>query len=318
MFQQLIQWFDAYADAPGADEDRSRHIEWTRVMPFVLLHASCLFVFSVGFSWFALGLFFVSYLVRLFGITGVYHRYFAHRAYRVGRVTQFILATFGAAATQRGPLWWASHHRHHHKVSDEDSDPHSPVVNSFMWSHVGWFLATGNFRSRLELIKDFAKFPELLFLDRFDTVIPILYGATMFFIGYFANILFPELGTSGLQTLVWGYVVSTVFLYHMTFTINSVSHKDSVGSRRYDTTDHSRNVWWLSPFTFGESWHNNHHHFPASARLGFFWWELDLGYYVIRTLAFLGLASDLKGVPERYLHPQRGTPAESTPAQEQG
>ena len=304
MIQRLVQWFDSYTDAPAADQDASRHIDWARVMPFILLHVACLFVFVVGFSWFALALFGASYLVRIFGITGVYHRYFAHRAYRVGRVTQFILATFGAAATQRGPLWWASHHRHHHKVSDEFADPHSPVAHSFLWSHVGWFLATGNFRSRVELIKDFAKFPELRFLDRFDTVVPILYGATMFFIGYFANLLFPELGTSGKQTLVWGYVLSTVVLYHVTFCINSVSHKDSVGSRRYNTTDHSRNVWWLSALTFGESWHNNHHHFPASARLGFHWWELDLGYYVIRTLSLFGLAWELKGVPERYLQPQ--------------
>lgn len=304
MIRHLALWFDSYNGAPSESEDGSRHIEWTRVMPFVLLHVACLFVFVVGFSWFALALCIASYALRVFGITGVYHRYFAHRAYRVGRVTQFFLATFGAAATQRGPLWWAAHHRHHHKVSDEATDPHSPVVHSFLWSHMGWFLATGNFRSRLELIRDFAKFPELIFLDRFDTLVPVLYGATMFFIGYFANLWFPELGTSGAQTLVWGYVISTVALYHITFCINSVSHKDSVGVRRYRTSDHSRNVWWLSALTFGESWHNNHHHFPASARLGFRWWELDLGYYVIRTLAFCGLAWELKGVPARYLTPE--------------
>lgn len=303
MFKHVANWFDSYANSPTAAADADHKIEWARVSPFILLHLACGFVFVVGFSWFALALCVVSYAIRTFGITGGYHRYFAHRAFRAGRATQFALATLGAAATQRGPLWWAAHHRHHHKFSDEQEDPHSPVAHPFWWSHMGWFLARGNFRTRLELIKDFAAFPELVFIDRFDSLIPILYATLMFSIGHVVGALWPATGTSGAQALVWGYVLATIALHHVTFCINSISHAQQVGSRRYATEDASRNVWWLAPFTFGESWHNNHHHFPASARLGFFWWELDIGYYVIRSLAALGLAWELKAVPARYLFP---------------
>ena len=307
MLTNIAKWFDSYAHAPAATEDGDRRIEWSRVLPFVLLHAACGFVLVVGWSWFALALFGVSYAIRTFGITGGYHRYFAHRAFRAGRITQFVLAVLGAAATQRGPLWWAAHHRHHHKFSDAYQDPHSPVVHSFWWSHMGWFLARGNFRTRSELIRDFAAFPELVFIDRYDTLVPILYGALMFAIGHTVGTLWPQSGTSGAQTLVWGYVLATIALHHVTFCINSLTHAVSRGARRYATDDQSRNVWWLAPFTFGESWHNNHHHFAASAKLGFFWWELDIGYYVIRTLAALGLAWDLKRAPPRYLFPQTET-----------
>ncbi len=295
--RHLIRWFDGHGRAPDAEVDSDPTIEWLRVLPFVLLHLACFTVLLVGFSWFAFGVFFVSYAIRTFGNTGGYHRLFAHRSYKTGRITQFVIACLGAAAVQRGPLWWAAHHRHHHKFSDESDDHHSPVSKSFFYSHMGWIMARGTFRSRLELIGDFAKFPELRFLDRFDLLVPILYFIAMFGVGAGANALWPELGTNGWQTLVWGGVLATVFLYHVTFSINSLSHKDQLGRRRYVTADHSRNIWWLAPLTFGEAWHNNHHHFPASSRLGFFWWEVDIGYYVIRTLNILGLAHDLRQVP---------------------
>ena len=300
----LASWFDSHAKAPAISEDNDRRIEWTRVLPYVFLHLACGFVFMVGFSWVAFALFIVSYAIRVFGITGGYHRYFAHRAYRAGRITQFVLAVLGASATQRGPLWWAAHHRHHHKFSDEPEDPHSPVAHPFWWSHMGWFMARGNFRTRSELIKDFAGFPELVFLDRFDSLVPALYGALMFAIGYVIDGIWPQSGTTGAQTLVWGYVLATIAMHHVTFAINSLTHASRIGKRRYLTQDKSRNVWWLALFTFGESWHNNHHHFAASARLGFFWWEVDIGFYVIRTLAACGLAWDLKRAPQRYLFPQ--------------
>jgi stearoyl-CoA desaturase (delta-9 desaturase) len=302
LISSIVQWFDSHAGAPGPSEDGDRSIDPMRVVPFVLLHVACLAVFVVGVSPFAVGVFLVSYAIRTFGITGGYHRYFSHRAYKMGRVAQFVVACLGAAATQRGPLWWAAHHRHHHRHSDEALDAHSPVAHSFLWSHVGWVLARGNFRTRLELIKDFARFPELHFIDRFDIVVPVLYAVAMFALGAGAAALWPEAGTSGWQTLVWGYVLATVALYHVTFSINSFTHLAWSGSRRYETSDESRNVWWLALPTFGESWHNNHHHFPASARLGFFWWEVDVGYAVLRVLEKLGIVRDLRLVPEKVLH----------------
>lgn len=301
MISSIIQWFDSHSNAPAPDEDADRSFDLMRVIPFVLLHLACLTVFLVGVSPFAIAIFVVSYGLRIFGITGGYHRYFSHRSYKLGRFAQFVVACLGAAATQRGPLWWAAHHRHHHKHSDEQLDHHSPVTQSFWWSHVGWVLARGNFRSRLELIGDFARFPELRFIDRFDALVPTVYAVLMFGIGELVGTVWPQTGTNGWQTLVWGFVLATVLLYHVTFSINSFTHLAFSGSRRYATTDHSRNVWWLAIPTFGESWHNNHHHFPASARLGFFWWEVDLGYYTLRALQALGVVREMRGVPDKVL-----------------
>ncbi|NDH24208.1 MAG: hypothetical protein EBY49_09745, partial [Actinobacteria bacterium] len=244
-------------------------------------------VFFTEVSAFAVGLMLLTYAIRVLGITVGYHRYFSHRAFRCGRGTQFALALMGASAVQRGPLWWAAHHRHHHKHSDGPEDAHSPVQDSFLWSHMLWFLSTGNYRSRTELISDFAKFPELRFIDRFDTVVPILSYTLYFFIGYFYGQAYPESGVTGGQTLLWAGVVGTVLAYHATFTINSLVHV--FGAKRYKTGDESRNNPWLWWLTFGESWHNNHHHFAASARLGFYWWEVDIGWYFLKALERLGL-----------------------------
>ncbi len=299
----LFGYFDAYRGAPGSEADTDRRIDWLRTLPFIGFHLACLAVLVVGVSGFAVAAMLVSYGLRIFGITVGYHRYLSHRAFRTGRVMQFVLALCGAAATQRGPLWWAAHHRHHHKFSDTDDDPHSPVAHRFLFSHLGWIFTRGNFRTRSELIRDFARFPELVFIDRFDLVVPVIYGAALFAIGEIAGNLWPALGTDGWQVLVWGYFVSTVLLFHGTFAINSLTHQPWLGRRRYRTRDESRNVGLLSLFTFGESWHNNHHYFPASARLGFFWWEVDLGYYVLRVLEAVGLVWDVKRVPDRYKFP---------------
>jgi stearoyl-CoA desaturase (Delta-9 desaturase) len=197
---------------------------------------------------------------------------------------QFVFALLGAMAVQRGPLWWAAHHRHHHRHADNESDSHSPVQHGFWWSHVGWFLNSANFATRIELVPDLAKYPELRFLDRFDVAAPVALAALLFFIG-------------GAQLLIWGFFVSTVVLYHATFTVNSLAHV--FGARRYVTADDSRNNWLLALLTFGEGWHNNHHYYPGAARQGFYWWEIDLTYYVLRMLAACGLIWDLKQVPAR-------------------
>ena len=235
------------------------------------------------------------YALRMFAITGFYHRYFSHRTFRTSRAVQFVFAAIGAASAQPGPLWWAAHHRAHHAHADTPADPHSPRHQGFWRSHAGWFLTPRSFPIDWARIPDLAKFPELRWLDRFDTAMPVLLGVALFFIGEALHRHAPGLGTDGWQMLVWGFFVSTTALFHATVTINSLAHR--FGRRRFDTRDDSRNNAWLALITFGEGWHNNHHFFPGSARQGFRWWELDITYGGLRLLAALGLVRDLKLVP---------------------
>lgn len=291
-------WLDNQAVDPLlGDPDR---IDWVRVLPFVAMHLACLAVWWVGVSAIAVQVAVFLYLARMFAITGFYHRYFAHRAFRTSRAVQLLFAVLGASAVQRGPLWWASHHRHHHRHADDEQDSHSPHRRGFLWAHATWFLARRNFATRHELVEDLARFPELRFLDRFDAVVPLALAVSLYAMGEWLAVSRPDLGTSGWQMVVWGFCISTVVLYHATFTVNSLAH--SVGSRRYATRDHSRNNWWLAVLTLGEGWHNNHHHFPGAARQGFFWWEIDITYYGLRLLSLFGLVRDLRDVPEAMLH----------------
>ncbi len=256
---------------------------------------ACFAIIFVGFSWFALIFALALYVIRMFAITAFYHRYFAHKAFKTSRVGQFVFAVLGATAVQRGPLWWASHHRNHHAHSDESIDAHSPHQHGFLWSHIGWFLSRANFSTQIERVKELAKFPELRFLDRFDVIIPIALGASIYALGVALQTIAPALQTNGLQLFVWGFILSTVLLYHGTFCVNSLAHL--WGKRRYATRDHSRNNALIALITLGEGWHNNHHHFPGSAKQGFYWWEIDFTYYGLRILAALGIIWDLKTVP---------------------
>ena len=298
----ILNWFDSYAEANDDDrldknklsKEKISSLNWLRIIPFLILHLACFTVIWVGWSPIAIIIAISFYALRMIGITAFYHRYFAHKAFKAGRATQFIFALIGSAATQRGPLWWASHHRHHHHYSDTDKDIHSPK-KGFFWSHVGWFLSDKHFKTRLDLIPDFAKFKELVILDRFDILVPLACSILMYLLGVLLNILFPSLGTSGLQMLVWGYVISTVVLLHATLSINSFAHK--VGSRRFKTSDTSRNNFLLAIITFGEGWHNNHHQFPSSARQGIRWWEVDLSFYLIKVMERIGLVWSVKPGP---------------------
>lgn len=285
-------WFDTSA-AVASDGDPDR-IDWLRVLPFIALHLACLGVFWVGFSWFALWTAVALYAVRMFAITGFYHRYFAHKAFKTSRPVQFAFAAVGAASVQRGPLWWAAHHRHHHRHADTDQDVHSPR-HGFFRSHMGWFLTQRGFGTNFDSIKDLTRFPELRLLDRFDIVVPALLAVGLYALGSWLETARPALGTSGPQLLVWGFFVSTIVLFHATVTINSLAHR--WGTRRFATRDDSRNNALLALITFGEGWHNNHHHFPGSARQGFAWYELDLTYLGLRAMALVGLVRDLKPVP---------------------
>ncbi|MCA8941135.1 MAG: fatty acid desaturase [Planctomycetes bacterium] len=289
-------WLDSTSDPGEGNGDR---VDWPRILPFVAIHFGALTALWVGVSWAAAALCVAAYAIRMFGITAFYHRYFAHRAFRTSRLVQFLGALLGNAAGQRGPLWWAAHHRKHHKHADTPLDLHSTEQHGFLWCHAGWWTTKRAFRTDLAQIRDLAKFPELRWLDRFDWIAPVAFAALMFGVGATLGAVWPSLGIDGWQGLVWGFFVSTVLLYHATFTINSLCHK--FGSRRYATKDRSRNNAWLAVLTLGEGWHNNHHHYPVAARQGFFWWEFDPTYYGLFLLAKLGVVSELRPVPERVL-----------------
>jgi stearoyl-CoA desaturase (Delta-9 desaturase) len=281
LLHSLRCWLDNDAGVAAGD---ARGVDWARVAPFIAVHLGCLGVFWIDASTAALATAAGLFALRMFAITAFYHRYFSHRAFRTSRLMQFLFALLGASAVQRGPLWWASHHRHHHAHADRPADSHSAKQHGFAWAHALWFLARANFTTRRELVPDLMPYPELRLLDRFDALVPVLLAAGLYAAG-------------GLEFLVWGFCVSTVALWHATFTINSLAH--SFGRRRYATRDDSRNNAWLALLTFGEGWHNNHHHFPGAARQGFYWWEVDLSWYLLRTLAALGIVWDLKQVPAR-------------------
>ncbi len=302
--RHILRWFDSGAAAGEGERmavgaDRGRSARYARYVPFFAMHLACLAVLWVGVSPFAVGLAVAGYLLRMFAITAFYHRYFSHRTFHTSRAMQFAGGFIGAAAAQRGPLWWAAHHRVHHRLSDQPGDTHSPVQDTFWFSHCGWFLEEKNFASNHSGVPDLAKFPELRWLDRLDILPPLLWAIGCYGLGAVANAGWPAWGTSGAQCLIWGFFISTVVLYHGTFTINSLAHR--FGSRDYETRDDSRNNAWLALLTLGEGWHNNHHFHPGTVRQGFRWWQLDPTYWVLLLLGRLGLVWGLRGVPQRVL-----------------
>ena len=256
--------------------------------PFVAVHLAVLGIFFVPFHWWypvlALGL----YAARMFFVTAGYHRYFSHRTFKTTRFFQGVLAVTAMTSLQKGVLWWAAHHRHHHRYSDLDEDVHSPTLRGFWWSHVGWILSKRYNTTRSELVPDLARYPELRWLNKNHVVPGALLGTLLFLVG-------------GLGVFFWGFCVSTVLLWHGTFTINSLCHV--FGRRRYQTTDTSRNSLILSLITMGEGWHNNHHHYMSSVRQGFFWWEIDLTYYILKMLSWAHIVWDLKMPPRALLEP---------------
>ncbi len=272
------------ARGPGGDGARPARppIRWRTAWPFVAFHLLPLLAIVTGVHRRDLELLAVLYAVRLFCITAGYHRYFSHRAFRLGRVPQFLLAFGGLTAAQKGPLWWAAQHRRHHRHADTVDDVHSPK-DGFWWSHIGWVLS-GEYGRDPGRVRDFAVYPELRFLDRHDWIGPWTLGVACWLWG----------GWSG---LVVGFFWSTILLSHATFTVNSLAHR--IGRRRFATPDTSRNSWIVALITGGEGWHNNHHHHQSTARQGFTWWELDPTYYVLVVLSWLGIVRDLKPIPAR-------------------
>jgi stearoyl-CoA desaturase (delta-9 desaturase) len=304
----LVQWFDADYGAKDIAKlaDKPDRVEWVRTIPFVILHAGCLGVLITGWSWTAVGTAVFLYFARMFAVTGFFHRYFSHRTFSTSRVGQFVLALWGATCVQKGALWWAATHRHHHQHSDEEDDKHSPRQHGFLWSHIGWITSSKNFPTDYRRVKDLAKYPELVFLNRFDTLVPILFAAALFGLGKLLQSQAPSLGVTGGQMLVWGFFISTTVLFHGTACINSLAHV--FGKKRYATGDDSRNSFILSLITLGEGWHNNHHQHMGTVRQGFYWWELDITFYLLKALSWTGLIWDLRPVPLEAYNEQKQLP----------
>jgi stearoyl-CoA desaturase (delta-9 desaturase) len=257
-----------------------------KIVPFILMHVACLAVFLVGISLPAVLLCIALYMIRMFALTAGYHRYFAHRAFKTSRFFQFVLAVVGTTAVQKGPLWWASHHRKHHKYTDQEGDLHSPVTDGFWWSHIGWVISRKYDPTDWPAIKDFARYPELRWINKYHLIPAITLAVLCFLLG-------------GWLWLVWGFFVSTVALYHGTFSVNSLAHM--WGSRRYATGDDSRNNFLIALWTGGEGWHNNHHHYMASVKQGFYWWEIDFSYYALKMMSWVRLVWDLRLPPQQLV-----------------
>ena len=275
------------APRPAVARREDEKVDLIGSIPFFSVHLACLLAIYTGVRAVDVALCLGIYAIRMFAITPGYHRYFAHRTFSTGRVFQFVLAWFGSTALQKGVLWWAAHHRDHHRNSDTEDDIHSPTVRGFLWSHVGWIICDRYTPTEIDKIRDFARYPELRWLNRWHPI------------PYIVTFAIPLYLFGGLPSLVVGGFWSCVLLWHGTFTINSLAHV--YGRRRYETSDTSRNSLLLALLTFGEGWHNNHHHFPGSANQGFYWWEVDISYYVLRALAAVGLVWDVRTPPARIL-----------------
>ena len=296
ILKSILRWFDSSSKTELLGVSRGpKKVDWVRIFPFLFLHVACLGVLWVGWSPAAVITAAALYVFRIFAITGFYHRYFSHKTFRTSRAAQFIFAVWGHTSVQRGALWWAAHHRNHHKFSDQPLDVHSPRQHGFWWSQMGWITDRENFPTAYNLIPDLARYPKLVFLNRFDSLVPFLFAVSIYIFGAILQAVRPEWGTSGPQMLIWGFFISTVVVFHATGTINSLSHR--FGRQRFKTGDDSRNNPLLALLTFGEGWHNNHHKYPSTPRQGFYWWEIDLTYYGLKVLAWMRIIWDLKPIP---------------------
>ena len=290
----ISKWVCPPPEITTEPDDLSNRVEWFRCLPFIIIHLLAVSAFFYPVTLYCVLLAVTSYSLRMFTITAFYHRYFSHRSFKTGRVVQFMGAFIACSAGQRGPLWWAAHHRRHHRHSDTDQDIHSPHAKGVFWSHTLWFMTDYAVPTLLKEIPDWLKFPELRFINRFDWIPVLALGYACYLLGSW-DWFYSVTGLNSLSTFIWGFLVPTVFLYHATFAVNSLSHL--FGRKRFDTGDESRNNSLIALITFGEGWHNNHHFFPGSARQGFFRGEIDITYYLLKAMSHLGLVHDLRPVP---------------------
>ncbi len=257
---------------------------------FILVHLAPLAAFWTGVTTTSVILAVALYVVRMFGITAGYHRYFSHRSFKTSRLGQFLLAWLAMSSAQKSVLWWAALHRHHHRHSDQEDDVHSPLHRGFWYSHVGWIFDAKHDATRMEEVPDLARYPELRFLDRHQLLPAISLAITCFLLDGWAGLFI-------------GFFLSTAVLYHGTFFINSLAHVH--GSQRYVTGDTSRNNWWLAVITLGEGWHNNHHAYQRSTRQGFRWYEFDPTYYALKAMSWMRLVWDLGEPPAEVVRNER-------------
>ncbi|MAS79446.1 MAG: acyl-CoA desaturase [Opitutae bacterium] len=290
----ILKWICPPPETFEEPSEDNGKVEWFRCLPYVAIHLAALLAFLYPVTIPCILIAFLSYLVRMFAITAFYHRYFSHRTFKTGRIVQFIGALVACSSGQRGPLWWAAHHRRHHRHSDTEEDVHSPHTKSFFWSHTLWFMTDYSVPTFNSEVKDWLKFKELVFLNRFDWLPVVFLASGCYILGETAWFQ-TWTGLTGATALIWGFLVPSIFLYHATFAVNSIAHL--FGKRRYDTKDSSKNNLLLALLTLGEGWHNNHHFYPASARQGFRRREIDLTYYGLKLMSFFGLVRKLRPVP---------------------
>lgn len=288
-------------ESPVTLQQRSKPVLKTEIS-FIIVHLLPLGALFTGATWFDWALCAFLYFFRMFWVTGGYHRYFSHKSYRTSRFFQFIIAFMAQTSAQKGALWWAAHHRHHHRHSDTPEDPHSMKLYGFWYSHVGWIVGPDYKETDYKTIGDYAKYPELVWLNKYYLVPPLMLAIGVTALGAWVNggsaaLMFTH---HGLSTLFIGFFLSTVILYHGTFSINSIMHK--FGNQRYESGDESKNSLWLALLTLGEGWHNNHHYYEVASRQGFFWWEIDITWYILKMMSWAGLVWDLKDVPDHIKH----------------
>ncbi|MBX7126853.1 MAG: acyl-CoA desaturase [Cyclobacteriaceae bacterium] len=284
-------------ESPVTLEKRNKPLLKTEIS-FIIVHLlplGALFTGATTFDWIMCAFL---YVFRMFWVTGGYHRYFSHKSYKTSRWFQFVIAFMAETSAQKGALWWAAHHRVHHRYSDTPHDPHSMKLYGFWYSHVGWIVGPDYKETDYKTIGDLTKYPELVWLNKYYLVPPVLLGVLVTMLGGIVNggSVAAMFTVSGFSSLFVGFFLSTVLLYHGTFSINSIMHK--FGKPRYETGDESKNSLWLALITLGEGWHNNHHYYEVSTRQGFFWWEIDITWYILKVFSWFGLIWDLKGVPE--------------------
>lgn len=256
-------------------------VNWIFAITFASFHLGALAAFFY-FRWSALVVFAVMWvLAQNVGIAMGFHRLLTHRGYSTPKWLEYCIATCGTLALQGGPIYWVAVHRMHHKYTDKEGDPHSPRDGKW-WSHMGWIL-NGSLRNETIALKQYA--PDLtresyyVWLSKYHWIPLTVVGITLFAFG-------------GWSWLLWGAVLPATIGFHVTWMVNSVTHL--WGTRRFSTSDDSRNNIWVALLTGGEGWHNNHHANPVSARHGLTWYEIDVNYYGIRLLERLGLASHIK------------------------
>lgn len=304
--EKLTQW------ALGAPPDRVR---WIYLLPIALLHALALLaLLPSAFSWVGVAIMVVGVHVFGQGINLCYHRCLTHRSFRLTPWVEHLFTILAVCCMQDAPARWVAHHRRHHQHSDDNEDPHSPRRGRF-WSHAGWlFVDNPEVHSMSALLgysRDILEDPFYFWLERRWNWIWIYLGhALLFFLAGTAASL--ALGAenraaalaTGASILVWGVFVRTVVVWHITWSVNSLTHL--AGYRNYETSDDSRNNWLVALLTVGEGWHNNHHHDPTSASNQRRWWEFDVTYWEVCLLALLGLASDI--VPPKDQRARRREP----------